>query len=401
MVITASDSNSTLLDVHDNGAGDGDGLQTLKGGHCQRDGIVETRTHSGLRKTMLCVSDRRDNSNRHDQDSNSNTAFLCLPHSSEEALRADHSVAAVPALVESSRQLLARPVRFFSSAAKERLLYVGQGEAAHTDPTQCDVIVSDKATTCHILAIRSVSYDEAGVDRRVLASLAHIDGTGYENDIREMVRRHRTFHNESDMRRPQNMTDIEVHLVGGYDDESGTSPEISTFVLGTLASIADEEKDRMRLHLVTCAVSCLNDAGDRSPVGRGLAMDVATGDVVLARVHRDVAGPCRELRSARLCSGNGGGQFTYIHDVESDGVVSIDPFFFEATKDLNMILTLPDETLLSCLSTSPDVEEEDFCDELRRTFSFMLRVCCHSVFGEDLSKPVQYRRIGTNGWKPV
>lgn len=229
--------------------------------------------------------------------------------------------------------------RLVTSTNSGRVLNILQGEIAHCTPQQADVVVSDDATTCHILALwsrlncggikNSGKRDHEGVcvedicssleetkRSSILASMAHIDGTGYDACIREAVKEHFLHHSgnlkqsttdESNMKRESELEEtwmhrgnhatieMSIHLMGGFNDADGSSIEITDDILRTLSALADEfghfslnetlGPTRICMTLETCAVSSANDDGSGCPIGRGLGMDVSSGHVFLAEVE--------------------------------------------------------------------------------------------------------------------
>jgi protein N-terminal asparagine amidohydrolase len=299
--------------------------------------------------------------------------------------RVDDCLKHVPQVVETCDELLANPPRYFDEKSSERILYVGQGEVAHSVPSQCDVIVSDKATTCHILGLRSESSS-----RLPLTSMAHLDGTSYESSIRAMFQEHREHHHTSDEK-----IDMNIYIVGGFDDMDSTSTGISNWLLNLLARIAEEEKDSMIATLKVCAVSSLNDNGYACPIGRGLGINLRTGHAFLAKVDESAAGPATRLRSARLFTGSG--KLSLIHGSKSNELI-IEPFNYQPFGEIDQLLQLPDQIMLQYMSTSPDVEEPCFCSSLRATLRFVLDVKSSTMFGSFVDQPLIYKRTGSNTW---
>ena len=194
---------------------------------------------------------------------------------------------------------------------------------AHCTPSQADVLVSDDATTCHILGLWSRlccscscngaqrAINEANNDGSVstiLASMAHIDSTGYQDCLKSAIDLHYEYHSslqptcccvnkQSGDDSHHFVIEVYIHMMGGYNDDNATSIEITEDVLRTLSNISDDytnkstgmqQQPRMQMILQTCAVSCANDNGSGCPIGRGLALNVSSGKVYLAEVEEDV-----------------------------------------------------------------------------------------------------------------
>ena len=250
----------------------------------------------------------------------------------------DRHLSSIPQLANSTRQLLSndsgthKKVKRITATNSGRIINVLQGEMAHCTPNQADVLVSDDATTCHILGLWSVSKRnscshsmqqsrERMIDqgKTILATIAHIDGPGYQDCIRDAVDLHYQHHSsqhwpslQSELRgnntndedtTVSTIPDIQlyIHLMGGYNDNEGTSHEITEGVLRALSNISNDYANaqqqqqqqqqqlqpRLQMILQTCAVSSSNDDGSRCPIGRGLALNVSSGQVYLAEVDEE------------------------------------------------------------------------------------------------------------------
>lgn len=308
--------------------------------------------------------------------------------------RVDYYLKGLPGVRESCDELLANPARFIDASSTERVLYVAQGEIAHATARQCDLLVSDKVTTCHLLALRSETYQ--GVP---LTSLTHIDSSKYEDCIWSMVEEHLLHHRivaEEEKCEPY-LIELDIHVVGGYEDRE--SCNISNWLMKLLANIAREYKDELKFNLKTCAISSLNDDGYSSPIARGLSIDTRSGEIALAKVADDVAGPARDLRSVRLWSELP--TLSVIHTAASNEL-RIDAFSFAPFPELEQLLSLPDHMMLQCTSSSPNVEELGFCDAIRSSLRFLLETPCTQIFGSGMDRPLTFQRYGnSNSWKPT
>lgn len=325
---------------------------------------------------------------------------LYLPADKDEAV--DVCLGAIPEVMESADELLSQTPRHFSVESSERLLYVAQTEVAHATAAHCDVIASDRATTCHILALRSSSSSNGP-----LVSLAHIDTVGYEQCVRKMVQEHKRFHNDSDEEKKEEETSscepvsIDIYIVGGFEDEDDSSRPISNFLIHLLSRIASEDPAHLNMTLRTCAITSMNDDGFSAPIGRGLGVDVVTGEAFLCKVDEAVAGPTPNLRSARLWSGNNNNEETLslIHSCWSTQMF-VQPFHYAALAQADALIALPDPILLNYTSTSPNVEEDTFCQRVRSTLSFMANSPAETVFGAACNQPAVFARVGrTNQWQ--
>jgi len=365
-----------------------------------------------------------DESDDDDDDDSSEKFYLsCIP----------------PQLRKASDVLFSVPPVQFTAASNERLLYVHQGEVAHATLSQTDVLVSDHATTCHILALRSVvGRNDNGDDDDddALGSLTHLDDTMYESCLRKMIHRHWNYHHDKQRRkchhpcssneeekknsdvendehcdasvvsahsrhhRRPTMT-LEIHILGGMAHE--TSRKLSNWLIRVLANTAGELPD-VRFVLKTCAVSSLNDNGCGAPRGRGLALDLRSGRCYVAECDEAVVGPKRTLRSARIFAPQPSPEcrvLTCIHDPSSSLLV-IEPFRYAPVPQTNALLLLSDQVLLQYTSTSPHCEADNFCASIRRMLHFLRDTPFHFVFGQECNQPLVYSRLRTsNVWQPV
>ena len=292
--------------------------------------------------------------------------------------------------------------------------------------------MSDDATTCHILALWS-----RGGGGAVLATMTHVDGPGYGASVREAFEEHVSFHSlasrqsSSQSQRPRpasdegeeskesgsdDSIDMSVHIVGGFDDDEGSSVEITDSLLRTLAVLAGEDRrTHVRVTLATCAVAGGN--GDRAggPAGRGLGLTVSTGEAFLAEVEEpppgadgtggvaaSAGGPAAALRGARLWAAALHGprhrRLRVVHRPDGDRL-RVEPFFFGPHKAVQDLLECADDELLDMASTSPSVEKATFVQQVRESLEYMNQTDSRRVFRDN--RAVEYERVGLNGWMRV
>ena len=345
--------------------------------------------------------------------------------SSKSMIKVDEYLNQLPYFQEKCDELLSLEPRRFTAACSHstgcRVLYCHQGERASSTSDQNDVIVSDRATTCHILAMRSTTTART---QSPMASMAHLDGPQYTDCILSMVREHVTYHtnnncgiSERDVEEEKKFNDgdefsvestqysnnkrdkitLEFHVMGGFNDEDGTSSELSEWLIRLLANLAssDEFSSRCGINidfvLKTCAITSMNDTGYQCPVGRGLAMDIETGRVYLAQCDNDMMGPAPVLRSVYLWTARK--HLRVIHSaLRPSSTIVIEPFEFRPFQHIPALLKLNDRALLNSTSTSPDVEEDGFCDNVRRSLRFLQEVSCEQVFGRHVDQRLVFER---------
>ena len=335
----------------------------------------------------------------------------------------DHYLASIKPLAISAHKLLrskdgqTRQLhRLITYNNSGRVINVLQGEIAHCTSSQADILVSDDATTCHIVALWSRGQDSN------LATLTHIDGTGYGPCITNAVVEHIKSHSRARQNDTQSNTiHISIHIMGGFNDSDSSSIGITSSILDTLAVISSQNNDRQGplvcMTLETCAVASANDDGTGCPIGRGLALDVCTGKVFLAEVENvaiddnaicndnvfnSAQGPAITLRSTRLWAAayhshnsERERRLSVIHRPESE-FLWIEPFFFGYHPNAEALLEYTDETLLQITSTSPGVEKSNFVRKVRESLTYINRNRSQIVFQHGC--PLKFSREGANNW---
>ena len=381
MVVATSDSNNTLVSLDRAAVKRVSSLEVLQQQVPEK--VTFRQTCLYLPEDGFCL-----------EDDDEETPLYLTDKTSE--VQADACLGYLPQVLDARDELLALKPRVFSPSSPERLLYVCQGEVAHAVPSQCDVILSDQATTCHIIALRSTSNDNL---QQPLVSLAHVDAPSHDKCIRAMIQQHKDHHAAAVSSPSCQLVQLSVHIImGGFEDSNGSSKKISNWLIHLLADVAQEEKHWLHMTLRDCAVSSLNESGHASPIGRGLAMDVRSGRVFLAQC--EALGPRTTLRAARLWSSNDSPTpLSLIHDQHAN-TISVQPFLYRPFPGLDTLLTLTDEMLLQYTSTSPECEQEGFCSALRTTLTLVRDVPCRRVFGPGCNRALVYTRVGnSNTWR--
>jgi hypothetical protein len=199
------------------------------------------------------------------------------------------------------------------------------------------------------------------------------------------------------------LMELDIHILGGFLDTNQKSRTISNWLLRLLADIAGD--GRTSRHVVTtlqtCAISSMNDNGRGAPIGRGLGINLRTGNVFLASCDQDVAGPDLLLRSLRLwhCDDREP-RLEVIHDGVELNMITVTPFSFLPFPDLGTLLSMSDRDLLKVTSTSPDCEDEEFCRRMRQTLVFMRDTSPKAMFGPERNRIRYFKRLGfSNTWK--
>lgn len=277
---------------------------------------------------------------------------------------------------------------------REKILNICQREVGHTIPCQNDIIVSDNATTCHILALHSTSSSShVDITKQPLSSLAHVDKQSCDEvSIRNMIQTHVKYHNHAQR------IEMKIHIVGGFDDDDGCSRYISQFLIRLIAEIAQEQVAHLRMTLQSCLISSLNDTRGL-PIGRGLAMNTTTGEAFLASVHSSALGPEIPLRCCRIFQPPSESKLSLIHTYGrknnniSSSVIKILPFSYQPNLEtIDFLLQLPDAVLLQYTSTSPHAEKKDFCQEFRAIVNYMKFNSCEDIFNDQCDVPFTLER---------
>ncbi|XP_071403518.1 protein N-terminal asparagine amidohydrolase isoform X1 [Centroberyx affinis] len=279
-----------------------------------------------------------------------------------------------PHLQENARAFHAKP---FADVDPKCLLYVQQREFAATTPADncVSVIGSDDATTCHLVMLRHTGSGAV--------CLAHCDGSSTWSEVPLIVKAVTSLSNLTKEGR------LELHLVGGFNDESKTSHKLS------LSLLAAFHKQKEEIHLETCCITEMNDDivdGTHRPVVYGIGVNVKTGDVFPASfTHK---GPAEQLRSARTFTG---GQMADIYD-SSRGLVKIGPCKWSPNLDISFWLSQNDDTILKYLSTSPLAEPPHFVQHIKSTIQFLLEhPSSDSLFPG--GQPQLYHRTEQGDWE--
>lgn len=249
--------------------------------------------------------------------------------------------------------------------------------------------MSDSATTCHILALRSTTSSGSS---STLGSLCHLDSTNNGSCIRRMVQQHAQFHaGEKDE------INMEIHISGGYRDKGSISSETTAHILNVLSDLASQYKAKMSMTLSTCITTSLNDEEflatkeqlsttcRSQPIVRGMSLNVKTGAVqLLDTIDESLRGPDATLRRVRLWASSPStstnddvySSLMVVHSVKGpndfrNGRIRIQPFEFAPFPDMELFMALPDDIMLQYSSTSPECEADDFCDLIRKSCAFM------------------------------
>ncbi|XP_066521747.1 protein N-terminal asparagine amidohydrolase [Hoplias malabaricus] len=259
------------------------------------------------------------------------------------------------------------------------LLYVQQREFAATTPADnsVSVIGSGDATTCHLVVLRHTGSGAT--------CLAHCDGSSTWTEVPQLVNAVTSLSN------PTKEGRLELHLVGGFDDDSHTSHKLSLNILAAF------QKQKEEIHLETCCITDMNDVltdGVHRPIVYGIGVNVKTGELFPASFPQ--RGPAEDLRSARTFTG---GQMAEVYD-SSKEQIKIGPCRWTPNKDIAFWLSQEDNTILQFLSTSPYAEPPHFVQHIKSTIRFLLdhpNADSHFPGGQ----PQHFQRTAQGAWERV
>jgi protein N-terminal asparagine amidohydrolase len=312
----------------------------------------------------------------------------------------------------------------------QKVLYVAQGELAHSTAAQADILMSDRATTCHILALRS-SCGRRPKQDPALCSIAHLDATSYNTCIYDAIKTHYDFHTRQNRYASDSDTmfpciELDIHVVGGFKDTNGTSQTISTWILNMLADMADVyyvKRPSMAMILRTACITAANhDQENGGPIIRGLALNCDTGTVFVANAR--YPRPAMNLRMAKVWLSSHStiqcdpsiSKLNIIHTHCND-FVEITPLFANNIRrcrcgfiqnqmqlQFRYLLGIQnDNKFLQFCSTSPEHEEDDFCKDTRSSLFYILKQfnSTTSTNSPLFLHPLRFSRLGANTWVQI
>ena len=255
-------------------------------------------------------------------------------------------------------------------SCKNGLVYVGQSEVGIIDPKNIPnhgltVLGSEDATTCHIVIFRHCSTGKT--------ALAHLDSIS-KKGLHHIV-------NQLCLENDESGNQVEVHIFGGYEDERDISEELSLDLLKFLI-----RNQRFVFKLGFCVIGSINtwfgeeNSSKRFPRPRlyGVGINVETGQIVPADFISKT--PDEHLRHVRLSyrqfrsheEFDQARDFLYQDFNDDTGEFTIEPFEFVQRPDLVFIANAPDRFILENMSTSPKVEPEHFCSNIKSAVKLVL-----------------------------
>ena len=255
---------------------------------------------------------------------------------------------AYPSLKEYSRRLLPLPHKTVSPIGSLCVIQREFAIVAPNDPS-INIVGTPDATTCSIVVLR---HSGTGV-----VALGHFDGSDTERGIQEMIHKVQEYSSSVN-------GEIELHMVGGFNDSKGYSTELCLSILYCF------NRQPVNIHLVTACICELNTfvrSNVNLPVIHGLAVNVKSGDIFPANFADK--GPDLALRSSRLLY-PGSPEMLNVYE-SYYGVLKIGPFCYQPVRCIDDWIKFDDDIILKCLSTSPEAESPDYVRETRQALQFI------------------------------
>ncbi|KAG9456675.1 hypothetical protein H6P81_001183 [Aristolochia fimbriata] len=287
-----------------------------------------------------------------------------------------------PFLVASSNSFKATPVKKVShseradeaKSAYAKHVYVFQREYATVDPKLVKFVGTDEVTTCVGVAIRN---RESG-----MISVAHMDTPRIvEFGLTQML---------SLLVDPDNDAALDVHLIGGFNDESdkeasriGSYEKRGGYSLPLILKILEVLLSSARkFHLQTFCVLGHNTTrdsdGNANPIMNGFTVETSGGAVIPASFDRSSRCPDELVRRIRVSVSSldpqWKGKLLETYDTQNDKFQIAPCSWSRKWQDYALsVQQHSDLEVLHKCSTSPFAEGPDFVENERRVFNYLLK----------------------------
>ncbi|KAF3449986.1 hypothetical protein FNV43_RR06065 [Rhamnella rubrinervis] len=315
-----------------------------------------------------------------------------------------------PTLLSASNSFKANPERKFSvpeesvpgRSAKSKWVYLFQREFATVDPALVDFVGTDEATTCVGLAIRN--------QKNGMTSVGHVDSPeAVDIGLSQMLSKVVDCNLDAD---------IDVHLLGGFEDFPPNHSKYSTssdshanmggYSFPLCTKIVETLRSRQeKFHIQTLCILGHNtrrdSEGNSFPIFNGFAVETSTGSVIPASFDRTSRCPDEIVRRIRVtasyedCTWNGKLLETY--DTQTDRFI-ISPCCWtqRQVRIACSLKYLSDAEILLRCSTSPSAEGPDFVENERRKWDYLIK---HSDWRNTFPRkqPRIFERTANGGWK--
>uniref|UniRef100_H2ZB55 Protein N-terminal asparagine amidohydrolase n=1 Tax=Ciona savignyi TaxID=51511 RepID=H2ZB55_CIOSA len=221
-------------------------------------------------------------------------------------------------------------------------------------------------TTCHMAVLRCQETSTT--------SLAHFDGTYVHEGAAEMVKS--IINIRESTRAENNEVNIDLHLLGGFDDDRELSVKLSTDLLQAFHSI-QVDGHTISLHLRTFCCTSLNTrhttkrgAEISLPIIYGAAVELKTGQIYPVAFDEQARAPMCDMRGAKSLNSQNN-KMCNIYKWRSERVV-IPAFTFAPFPAAHEWLEQSDAFIRKHMSTSPTAEPLNFASHIRESLCFIV-----------------------------
>ncbi|KAJ4970339.1 hypothetical protein NE237_003438 [Protea cynaroides] len=315
-----------------------------------------------------------------------------------------------PVLISASNFLKSIPERKISVLEESGLersspvkhVYVFQREYATADPALVELVGTDEATTCVGLVIHNRKTGRT--------SVAHMDSPRIVNlGLTQMLSSVIIDHASA--------AELDVHLIGGYEDASPEHPhgmdgsefhtESDGYSFPLCSKIVEAlQQSKENFHIQTVCVLKHNTRRDSDenayPIFTGFVVETSTGLVRPATFDRSSRCPDEIVRRVRVTVSSEdptwSGKLLETYDTHSDQFHIAPCSWRPRWKYLALSLQqLSDPEFLLRCSTSPDAEASDFVDNQRKLLDYLIQ---HPNWRETfpMGKPRVFKRTADGQW---
>ncbi|XP_017969672.1 PREDICTED: protein N-terminal asparagine amidohydrolase isoform X1 [Theobroma cacao] len=289
-----------------------------------------------------------------------------------------------------------------TSSNNPKYVYLFQREYATVDPALVHYVGTDEATTCVGLVIRN---RENG-----MTSVAHMDSPKFVDigiiQMLSLVVDHNSH------------VDLDVHLVGGFEDVSpnhakGThQPEGNARMDGFSFPLCTKmvetlQKRQENFHVQTLCVLGHNtktdSQGNAYPIFSGFLVECSTGSLIPASFDRNSQCPDEIVRRLRVSASyedpSWHRKLLDTYDTKTDRfIIAPCSWTIRLVQIALSLQNLSDSEILSTCSTSPSAEGPDFVDNERRVWNYLIK---HPDWKKTfpLRQPHVFERTADGGWK--
>ncbi|XWS35474.1 hypothetical protein CRYUN_Cryun20dG0000400 [Craigia yunnanensis] len=289
-----------------------------------------------------------------------------------------------------------------TSSSIPKYVYLFQREYATVDPALVHYVGSDEATTCVGLVIRN--------RKNGMTSVAHMDSPKLV-DIGFIQMLSLVVDHNSD-------ADLDVHLVGGFEDVSPNNAKGSSISEGNVRLggysfplcrkiVETMQKRRENFHVRTLCVlghNTKNDSqGNAYPIFNGFLVELSSGSLIPASFDRTLRSPDEIVRRLRVSASyedpSWHGKLLDTYDTKTDRfIIAPCSWTIRLVQIALSLQSLPDSEVLATCSTSPFAEGSDLVDNERRMWNYLIK---HRDWRTTfpMRQPRVFDRTDEGGWK--